>query len=295
MTWSGLKSLKRALKHFRSGSQMLPTDRDMDQLVSRRGQGALLLDFYSPADVLEALDRYSVAPRIADRGYSDLEVELQTGERIRQVVRVTGRKDDDRHLLGEAVLRHDDFRTDASFAGPLQDRKLRMLFVQWIRLQDPTRGFGAHRPPLPGQLHPGLGVGREVMSMFLGLADRLGFDGIMVCPEFAHNAVLYSRQFRFFDPDTQGRYEALAETMVGLTLAQFAWGVEKGCVTDENTGEKLRWFQEEMLRATGGVVIQYLRSRDYARRVVQARSRYRYQLDVQELEAMGLPPAEPPG
>jgi len=293
MSWPKLQRFKRALKHFRTSEGLLPTADDVGMLVNERGRGAMLLDFYSPDDVLDALERYGVSPRLRDRGYRDLDVHLETADAGRQVVRVTGTKDRRRHMLGETVLRDDAFRTEEPFAGPLCGRAVRMLFLQWIRLQDPARAFSPARPPLPGQLHPGLGVGREVMNMFLGLAERLGFDGIMVCPEFAHNAVLYSREFRFFDPMAQGRHEALAGLVQVHGLARFAWGVHAGCVTDETTGEKFRWFHEEMLRATGGVVVDHLRSARYRRAAEGERRRHAYRLDAGKLADLHLPPDEP--
>jgi hypothetical protein len=268
---------------------MLPTDEDIDTMVSVRGRGSLLLDFYSHADVLERLEAFGVSSRISSRGYTGIEVNLQTADAKRQAVRVTAEKDSARHLLGEVILCADSFRTQEPFAGPLRDRDVRMLFVQWLKLQDPTAEFSVRHPRLPGQDHPGLGVGREVMTILLALAERRGFDGIMVCPEFASNAVIYSREFKFFDPAAQARFEVLVESTRELGLAKFAWAVHHGCVLDEREQGVFRWFHEEMVRATAGVVIEYLDSDEYGRCVEQARSRYGFRIDREKLAGLDQP------
>ncbi len=293
MRFHKLHDLGRALVHFTPADSLLPAGDDMDELICRRGRGTMLLGFYTPDEVLEAIDRYGAGPKLRSRGFSGIEVELQTAEEHRQVVRVTGRKLERPHLLGEVILRADSFVSRADFAGPLRDRPVRMLYLQWLRLQDPTRSFDASRPPLPGQEHPGLGVGREVMSMFLGLADRLGFSGIMVCPEFAHNAVLYSGQFSFFDPAAQGRFVALSRCLDHVTLAELSWAVQAGCVTDRISGRPFAWFHEEMLRATSGVIVDHVRSENYARLVSKNSGNHAYDVDLERLWALDLPPRLP--
>ena len=239
----------------------------------------MLFDFYAPGDVAEALERYGVTPKLAARGFSETLVELETSEPERQVVRVRGRRDGALHLLGEAVLHTDVFSTTAPFARLLHGRKVPLLFIQWLRLQDPTRAFDAARPRMPGQDHPGLGVGREVVRMFLGMAERLGLGGLASCPEFAHNAVLYGAVFRFFDPAAQGRFDALQEAGAGLTLAELAWAVEAGALIDETTGRSLLWARDEMICPTGEVLRGYLESADYRERVVEARAACRLRID----------------
>ena len=267
-----LPEVIRRLKHFIGASELLPTEDDNDAMVSRRGQGSMLFDEFSPQDVLEVFERFGVLPGLRERGFDHFAVALETADPERQTVRLTAERDMRSMLLGEAILRDDDFHTDEPFAGPLRGKHLRLLIIQWVRLQDPTRSFTPERPALPGQDHPGCGVGRQVMDLFLGLASRLDFAGIMVCPEFAHNAVMYSGQFRFFDPAAQGRFEALLPWLGELTLAQLAWGVELGCFVDGSTGKPLRWFHEEMIRPTGELIQAYLDSPQYRERVERARS-----------------------
>jgi len=285
-----LPDVLRALRHF---DRMLPTDDDLEGIVSRRGRGAMLFDFYSTEDVADALERYGVAPVLRARGFSEIAPVLETVDPERQIVRVSAARDGRRKLLGEAILRDDEYATDTPFSGSLRGRRLHLLVVQWIRLQDPTRPFTPERPALPGQDHPGLGVGRQVMDMLLGLSARRGLAGIMVCPEFVHNAVIYSSQFRFFDPAAQGRFEALISSLEGLTLAEIAWGVETGCVTD--SGKPFSWFHEEMIRPTGDLVTAHLESPAYADAARKERESHSYRFDMDLFRSMDplLPDGSP--
>jgi hypothetical protein len=125
----------------------------------------------------------------------------------------------------------------------------------------------------------------------------------MVCPEFAHNAVLYFSEFRFFDPAAQGRFEALMRCMEGLTLAEFAWGVEKGCVADAAGGGTFRWFHEEMVRANDPAFAEHLGSAAYRAAADAARDSCRLAMDPVRLgrlrpvpvEGLGSPDDDGPG
>ena len=283
MTLAKPRRLRDVLRHLRLDEPAvgLPTEGDLDGMLSPRGRGAMLLDFYAPEDVVEALGRYGVTPKLAARGYANPTVELETIDPRRQFVRVRAERDGRRGgLLGEAILRSGEFTTAAPFASALHGRSLRLLFIQWLLLQDPAREFTPGRPALPGQRHPGLGVGREVMAMFLGMADRLGFEGLASCPEFAHNAVLYGTEFRFLDPAAQGRFEALVAAFAGRSLGELAWAVDGGCLVDDATGEPVRWWHEEMLRPTSAALRAHVESGEYLRRADAARAACRWRFDA---------------
>jgi hypothetical protein len=286
---------KHLLRHLRilDAPIDLPSDMDVDELVSRRGRGAMLFDFYTPDAVREAFERYGIAAKLAERGWAAPVIELETAETDRQVVRVLADRAHGGVLLGEAILRVGPFETDAPFAKGLHGERFAMLFIQWLRLQDPSRRFSRERPALPGQDHPGLGVGHEVVRMFLGMAERLKLGGLVSCPEFAHNAVLYEAVFRFFDPAAQGRFEALMAAATPRTLAELAWGVESGCVVDEATGASVCWSREEMICPTSPLLGEYLASDDYRGRADEARRACRFRFDRERYAA--LAPLRPDG
>jgi len=297
MSGPRLPWVRRMLRHFvgRGDAGLLPTSEDLDALVARPARDSMLFDYYTRDDLLDALVRYGAMPALESLGFSNVDVTIDTDDPPRQIVRVHAERDGDRALVGEVILRADRFVTREPWAVVLHGREMRMLFVQWLRLQDPTRRFDDDRPALPGQDHPGLGVGRQVMAMFLGMTARLGFSGIMVCPEFAHNALLYAREFRFFDPRAQGRFEAICRARGELSLARFAWGVDRGCLVETSTGRTARWFHEEMVRARDEVLLGYLLSEPYERIVRETREALRFEFDGERLRALGSPDGQGAG
>ena len=117
---------KELLRHLRllDAPIELPSEGEVDELLSRRGRGAMLFDFYTPEAVREALDRYGIAPKLAARGWPAPVVELETAEAERQVVRVLADRPHGGGLLGEAILRLGPFETDAPFAKGLHGTQI---------------------------------------------------------------------------------------------------------------------------------------------------------------------------
>ena len=191
-----------------------------------------LLDFYSKAGVQVALERYGIAEAIRARGFSELLVELEVSDRSRQVLRVSGARHGTRHLLVELVMRRAQIE--------LEGEERPMLFVEWLLLQDPTRGFSLARPPLPGQEHPGLGISRHFVFLLLKVCERLGLDGIASRPSRFHNAAGAPSSFFFVDPRLQGRFEAMRQALQGQSVSEASRIIEEGRLRTED-GEVVAW------------------------------------------------------
>jgi len=87
----------------------------------------------------------------------------------------------------------------------------------------------------------------KAMEMLAALCERLHLEGIINRPEFVHNAILYSRFFKFLNPIAEGRLSALRRDLKRLTLWQIAWGVHRGLVTEDGKGTFFQWFQSEQV------------------------------------------------
>ncbi len=169
------------------------------------------------------------------------------------------------------------------------------MHVRWLRMQNPLKTPEPEKPLLPGQDHPGLGIGREMMALLQMTCVRLELDGIVVLPERLHNAALYFRRFRFLDPKLQGTLTAVLRDCREHKLAEVAWAVEAGGLLDGRTGKPLRWLPAEQVLARTGPALEWLESAEYRRQALEEMENCRFVLSSGDLaleEALRTSPGE---
>jgi len=111
---------------------------------------------------------------------------------------------------------------------------LRTLAFEWLTLQNPLAQFTEKRGALPGQLRPGLGMSKRIMDVLAFLGKRTRQDALLAFPAFYHNAVLFSRYFRFVNPEKEGEVLAIRRTFQRMPIKQLAWIVHLNCLRTED-------------------------------------------------------------
>lgn len=247
-----MRRISRSLSHFilhGIDDDELPLDAAHieQELVEKQSTG-LFLDFYSASGLETALREYGLWARLEGRGHLP-RVEIGKEGAWRHLFRLRdGRLPPGEDLLVELCARTVTLAGCPGGIWPAALGTVDVLAIEWLLMQDPRRSFTPERPPLPGQVAPGLGLGREVMSLLEIMTDRLGREGLIAVPQHYHNGFLYDRRFRFIDPAREGELHALERDLEGLDLATASWAVELGLVHDLVSGEPYRWRAEEMIR-----------------------------------------------
>ncbi|MET0553344.1 MAG: hypothetical protein ABW221_09925 [Vicinamibacteria bacterium] len=154
---------------------------------------------------------------------------------------------------------------------------LHVLAILWAALQNPRASFTADRPRLPGQDHPGLGVGRRLYDLLRGWAGALGKDALLNVPEHYHNALFYAAPFRFLEPAEQGRFEALRRDLADLRVADASFAIEQGRVRDES-GRTFAWDPGAMVAPVSGTLDAVLLAAPYREAVAAARDAARFRV-----------------
>lgn len=160
-----------------------------------------------------------------------------------------------------------------------QEQLLQMVVIEWLRFQNPHKTWG-DRTPLPGQLHPGLGIVYEMNSMLKELCTLRGRDGVLDVPEHWYNSYLYSRlpqPYRFLNPAFEGYFQsmriALEPEIKKHGLPAVAWAIVKGQLRCEipQPGEKaeekrfewIKWVAQEQVSAITPRLRSYFESALY--------------------------------
>ena len=224
-------SIARSLAPEDLGRVELQLDDVAADLGIATGERKLWLGYYSSEGLEHALHRYGVLGELRRMGYGPFRVEVRdegVGQSVRTLDAPTG------EVLIEAVAEK------KTVAGA------EMLYVHWLTLRNPRARFSDARPRLPGQDVPGLGLSREITALLLRVAVRLGLEGLAFRPASYHLAYAGRETMRFVDPARQGQFEALAEALRALPLAEATQAVVDGRV--RLNGAPYQWQTEEMVK-----------------------------------------------
>ena len=242
-----------------SGEWQLTEADLMGDLAGPRYKSTRLLDYYSRHGIEFALERYGLADQVRELGFTDLDLKMNPTDPERQHLTLHATKHGEQHLLVDQVLRRVT-RPAPEGIDPPDD--IRLLYIEWMMLQNPTENFSLRHPQWPGQDHPGLGIGEEAMHMLFQGAQRLELDGVAHHPSRYHIAFIGGARSFFLDPEIQGRFDAIREVLAPLDLSQAAWKMERGevCWSD---GLPVEWIPEDMVIPASERLFAYLGSVHY--------------------------------
>jgi hypothetical protein len=237
------EEVSRALSPESLGQDLSVSLEEMEEAigVAPRSRRSRFLGYYSPSGVELAFERYGLLGALRQLGYGPFRVALDAspqGDRLRLYGRAGLREGGREHLLLESVLER--IRRDGQ----------ELLYVHWITLRHPiaegARAEGVEGGGnLPGQDHPGLGLGREIGEMLRRITERLGMIGLMMAPSWLHVAHLGRHALRFDDPERHGRFEALLRDLGEHPIGALSQAMAEGALRMD--GEPYAWEPEEMV------------------------------------------------
>lgn len=252
-----------------------------DLLGPDGGRSQLFAGYYSEAGLRDALGRYGFLEKIARAAWcqeSDLRLSFDLSDPYHHALHIHNGEPCGETLLVELRVHLREQPREAQIGGAGG-----FVCIEWLLLQNPTRPFSKERPRLPGQLHPGLGVGAEVQTLLTIMAGRLGRRGLLAYPAFCHTAVIYSMRFRFVSPAAEGRFQALLRDGAGLPLDVLSWAVELGCVRNAK-GEPVGWMASEELLPLSPAAQAHFETPEYQATRDAWRERSRYVIDLSLLD-----------
>lgn len=203
------------------------------------------IDTYSMAGLRRALHDYGLDEQLRARGLGDVQLRISGDDPFHHRLEAllpegSPGGEGDRHVM--------DLRLRlASVALPGVAEHAQVVMVDWLLMQNPRRSFTTNRPRLPGQRHPGTGLGRELSQLLILMCRRLGSDGLVTVPERFHLAELYrAGGWRAPDPAAERTLDSVLVSTPGLSLPVRAWAMERGYVTDDD-GERVTYAPHEVV------------------------------------------------
>jgi len=256
-----------------------PSENELLFELSGENPGNLLFGRFDADAVRDRLSRAGILEGLARRGYPDPPLRLECEDPADQRIHLFAGQDSRERLLLEARLELCRYRLRKSVGPFAEGDSFRMLTIHWLGLSDPDRLFSAERPRLPGQQRPGLGLLTQSLALLKELGRELSIDGVLDVPDHFHTALFYSRAFRFLEPESEGRFLAIARDLEGVPLALASEAIEMGCLVDTATAEPIPWEPAEQVMPVRGALRRFFPSPEYRRLRDQAFSALRVSVD----------------
>jgi len=243
---------------------------------SLRKGTSLLLGRYSLSEVIVVLAKKNFFREARKRKLWPLDYNLDSSEFPLQRFQIFYREKKPENLIVDLKIKEGTFQPKNNEF--LSSSELSFLILEWLTLQNPLLGFSEKKPALPGQEHPGLGLGKKVLDIFVYLARLTKKDGLLAFPAYFHNALLFSRYFHFLNPEKQGEILAIPKAFPQIPFKQLAWIVYFNCLRWKN--DKIyEWKAEEQIYPLNKTLKAFFDSRVYKKKVRQIQGNLQFAID----------------
>jgi len=244
---------------------------------------SLFLGRYTLNEVFAVLGKKGFYKEARKRHLWPLVFDLDSSASPLQRLRIFLREKDPDLLIVDLKIREGIFSPKKELVPKQPIPSLKSLFVEWLTLQNPSAEFSEKHGALPGQQHPGLGMSKKIMDLFVYLGKQTRVDSILAFPAYYHNAVLFSRYFRFFNPEKEGEVQSLRRTFSHMSIRQLAWAVHLNCLKTTEGGI-YEWKSEEQVFPFSRELKEYFDSKAYKEIVKQSLNRSGFVIDPIEFE-----------
>jgi len=251
-------------------------------LGERRGT-TLFLGKFTMTEVLAVMGRKGFLKEAKKRGLWPLVFDLDSSAYPLQRLRIHKQDKSLETLIVDLKIREGPFTPRPDSVPDAPRRPFASLLLEWLTLQNPSADFTERHGALPGQQHPGLGMSRKVMDIFIYLGKVTRKDAILAFPAFYHNAVLFSRYFRFFDPRKEGEVLSIRRTFSHMPIKQLAWAVHLNCLRSAD-GSPYEWSASEQVFPFAKDLKDYFDSRAYKAAVKETLRRCVFELDPEDFD-----------
>jgi len=251
----------------RPGSPLVGEDDILSDLTEKKAT-SLFLGRFSMTEVLAVLGKKNFFREAQNRRLWPLAFDLDSSAYPVQRLRIFHEEKDPEKVVVDLKIREGRLAPKGYLQLSPKFFEFDFLVLEWLTLQNPLLSFSEKRPPLPGQQHPGLGLRKKVVDVFVYLARLLRKDGLLAFPAYFHNALLFSRFFCFLNPEKLAEVLAIEKSFPKIPFKHLAWIVYLNCLRQED-GRAYEWRAEEQVYPIHKDLKEYFDSKAYKRIVKQ--------------------------
>lgn len=273
--WQIAKRLSTAQLQLDSYDDAYITDMDLFNAESGGRGHNFFLGFYSHKGFELIIKKYGIMETLKAKGFKNIEYKIDTSDPY--IHKITFY--DNKRMLIEAVLKRETLTLDLPFYPKADGRRVVILSIEWLSMQNPDVDFTLKRPRLPGQEYPGLGLASKAVELMMIAAWRLKLAGLLNKPQQYHNAYLYSKIFYYLNPEHQALLTAISRDTKQYPLHKTAWAIEWGALMDEVENKPFSWFASPQIVPLDRELKKAFNSWEYRRLVKRLSEKYKFKIN----------------
>ncbi|MDD5765553.1 MAG: hypothetical protein PHW79_04815 [Candidatus Marinimicrobia bacterium] len=215
-------------------------------------------------------------------GLNDITIDIDTSDsHTHRLYTFTGAHQPE-NVLCELVVKQGPLNLNEHGSTILPERKPNLLQVEWLLLQNPKSDFSNERPPLPGQSHPGLGIGDRLLQILIIMTKRLRLEGMVNKPRYFHTAFMFTKGFSFVNPQSQAQIYAISKSLLSkYSFYTVAWAAHFNSIFNKVDNSYMEWKPDYLLFPLSKEYIKYFRSKPYTKKVQQYLKKMDYAIDAE--------------
>lgn len=260
-------------------------EKDIFSEVAERRGTSLFLGKYSLTEVSAVLGKKNFFKEARKRHLWPIVFDLDSTAYPLQRFQIFYRDKKAENLVVDLKIREGMFYPREKGISDLSLSELKCLVFEWLTLQNPLLGFSEKRPALPGQQHPGLGMSKKVLDIFIYLGRLTQKECLLAFPMYFHNAILFSRYFRFFNAEKEAEVLAIRKSFSQIPLKQLAWIIHWNCLRGKNN-EIYEWKAEEQAYPLTKALKDYFESRKFKEKIKKSMKKFHFSIDWRCYEKM---------
>lgn len=228
---------------------------------------------YSHAQVFELMSWSGIFAELEQKGYLEHHLEVQILSEKDQRIFVKTPINQVEEILIHIRLKLSDFLFRLHPGAP--QRKL--LYIDWLLTKHPRSKKVRPDRLFPGQEMPGLGIFGQISDFITNLALGVGAKGAFNIPEYFHDAVLFHREFRFYDPVREGLFRGMIRDLRAQGAREISKALSEGRIFNQNN-EVVTWTPGEMISILDPDLEETIWSKEYYTRVIRELKRVRFKM-----------------
>ncbi len=190
------------------------------------------LDFYTIYGLDKAFSYYGIKDYLNKIGLSKLLYEIKK-EDFTHTLYVYNEKKHIQNMIAQIIL-------TLNKKIEINNKKYKSLLIEWLNLQDYRKEFRKNQ--LPGQKHPGLGMGLICSELIIQIAKRLNIKYLINKPLYFHNAIIYSNFYHYKRPKDKALVDLILKNYdKNLSLAAISWLLENEIFIDTKNSKQILW------------------------------------------------------